>query len=99
MSYYCNHCDSTFQFDGEGDVVCPLCGVGVTTKNPILTHPVNKPLSMDDARLVIKYLGWGGFKAAQPLMAEMHPELRPISRKLATKQKEKDNETNKKQIY
>lgn len=92
MSYYCNHCDSTFQYDGEGDVVCPRCGAGVVCSNRMLVHGVNEPMNIGAAGVIIKWLGWRGFKKAQQLFAEMHPELRPISRKLAAKQKEEGSD-------
>lgn len=86
MQYYCNHCDTTFDYDGPRDTVCPRCAVGVTTKNPLLTHPANRPMNVGIAIEIISRLGWRGFKRAQPSFAEDHPELRPLSR--ANKAKE-----------
>lgn len=88
MKFYCNHCDTTFSYTGNDDAVCPHCGVGVTTENPVLTHPANRPMSVTKAREIISWLGWRDFKKAQPSFVEDHPELRPLSRanrKLLTK--------------
>ncbi len=83
LECYCNHCDTTF--DGEQnlvekDIVCPRCGVGVVTENPMLTHPANHPMRMGKAKEIISWLGWRRFKLAQPGMAEDYPELRPIKK-------------------
>lgn len=76
-AYYCNHCNTFFDYKGKLDVVCPQCGVGVFTKNPMLTHPANKPMGVSKAREIISWLGWLGFKKAQPDFANDHPDLRP----------------------
>lgn len=86
LECYCNHCDT--YFDGEqnsinGNFVCPRCGVGVITKNPMLIHPANKPMNINKAKEIIFWLGWRGFKLAQLSMTEDHPELRPIKRSLS----------------
>ena len=77
MQYYCNHCDTYFRHEGETDAVCPRCGVGVTTKNGMLTHPANKVMSLTKAETIISWLGWRGFMKAQYSYAVEHPELRP----------------------
>ena len=77
---YCNHCDTVFvarENTVESDVVCPWCGVGVVTKNDMLTHPANKPMRITKAVEIISWLGWRCFKRAMPGYAEDHPELRP----------------------
>ena len=79
---YCNLCDTKFMASGPEDIVCPRCGVGVVTSQPVfLTHPANKPMSITKAREIISWLGWQGFVRALPGFAKDNPELRPKKRK------------------
>lgn len=82
LEYYCNHCDTTFDGirESNGDIACPQCGVGVVTRNFLLTHPANKPLLETKAREIISWLGWRDFKRLYPMYTEEHPELRPKKR-------------------
>ena len=84
LKYYCNHCDTFFVDDSNGDkddaTVCPHCGVAVCTRFCTMTHPANRPMSTTRAREIISWLGWRDFKKAQYQFATDHPELRPIKR-------------------
>jgi len=86
MRCYCNHCDTLFDSEQnrvinsfsypEGDVVCPRCGAGVWTKNPMLTHEANKPMTDEKIRDFISRFGWRRIKKCIP-QCLLDENLRP----------------------